>query len=391
MMIAIVLFSLITKSCGNIRATPVLINHLNVVSVEKVCETLRSRVKSLDQLGKVILEELEIEDSALRFAMLKAEQHNRWFTQDSIRQSIEAICQQFLRADKLEEFLQQYKVEETTAPRKVGLVLAGNLPMVGFHDVLCCLLGLHIPMIKLSSKDKFLIPYFLQKLSSIDPQLENSFELAERLAGFDAVIATGNNNSGRYFEFYFGKYPNIIRKNRSSLAVLDGSESDEEIQGLAHDCFDYFGLGCRSVSKLYFPKDFNIPDFLDKLESWKPLMEHHKYKNNYDYNRAILLLNETPHFASDFLMLQEGEAISSPVSVIYYEFYDSTSELENQLVNREEEIQCVVFKQTFENLKTVLPGHAQKPALSDFADGVDTMKFLLSLSESSAATTKPVK
>jgi len=351
--------------------------------VEKVCEMLRSRVKSLDQLKNQLLNELEDENSGLRFAMLKSEQHNRWFTQLSIRQSIEAICHQFLDQDKLLAFIEPYSIQEPTSPQKIGLVLAGNLPLVGFHDVLCCLLSMHIPMIKLSSKDKFLIPYFLKEWAKIEGSSNDSdsqaFKVVERLAGFDAIIATGSNNSGRYFEFYFGKYPNIIRKNRSSLAILDGSESKEEIQSLAHDCFDYFGLGCRSVSKLYFPRDYSIPSLLDQLEEWKPLMQHHKYKNNYDYNRAILLLNETPHFASDYLMMQENEAISSPVSIIYFEYYDDIDALTQKLQPRKEEIQCLVSKAELKGFQIVQPGQAQKPALDDFADGVDSIEFLLSL------------
>ena len=347
--------------------------------MEKVCNTVQNLPKVLDQIAKELLLELKQDDSQLRFNMLKTEQHNRWFTQKTIEQAVSAICHNFLQKENLTDFLKSYQMKSNENVRNVGLILAGNIPMVGFHDVLCCLLSGHRALIKSSSKDKFLIPYFLEKLVAVDEAYRESYEFVERLSGFDAVIATGSSNSGRYFHQYFGKYPNIIRENRTSVAILTGKESKEELQALGHDVFDYYGLGCRSVSKLYLPKDYLIPHLLDQWANWKPMMDHNKYKNNYDYHRAILLLNQSPHLASEYVMLEEKEPIFTPVSVLHYEFYEEVDKVLAKLQSQEKDIQCIVSNWKGESWKTVPFGQSQQPKLNDFADNVDTMEFLLNL------------
>ena len=253
--------------------------------------------------------------------------------------------------------------------------MAGNLPLVGFHDFLSVFVAGHKALIRFSSKDDKLFSFVLKNLVKISPESKEYFETTERLQGFDAVIATGSSNTGRYFEHYFGKYPNIIRKNRSSVAVLDGNETIEELKSLGEDVFTYFGMGCRNVSKLYVPKDYDFPHLLDNWAHYQPLTNHNKYKNNYDYNRSILLLNRTQHFASDYIMLMENENMTSPVSILYYEFYDNEKDWRNKLKENAEQIQCSVGK-----AEGLLPfGTAQNPQLNDYADGIDTMQFLSNL------------
>lgn len=332
------------------------------------------RLEALLLLGEYI----QKKDVPLQKAIQRNYINNQWFTPENQWKSLNAIQSEFLNRSKLEAWLEKYPINDQSTKKKVGLILAGNIPLVGFHDFLCVWLSGHTALVKTSGKDEKLFVHLLEFLEKTIEKPNNRFEIVERLKDFDAIIATGSNNSGRYFDYYFGKYPNIIRKNRSSVAILKGDETKEEITALGNDLFDYFGLGCRNVSKIFVPKDFDFVSFLDNLASFEGLMHHNKYKNNYDYNRSILLLNETPHFASDYIMLAENKGMVSPISTLYYEFYEHQSEWENRLMDEAEQIQCVVGNAR--HYPELLPfGKAQEPTLSDYADNIDTMEFLVNL------------
>jgi len=309
---------------------------------------------------------------ALKNLILSAQNNNAWFTADEVERSLNAL-HQMLNADDLETWFKGITV--TDQPKKVGLILAGNIPLVGFHDVLSVLATGNIALIKLSSADDKLLPLVLTRLVEIEPLLKDRIVYIDRLKDFDAVIATGSNNTSRYFEYYFNKVPNIIRKNRSSVAVLTGEETTEEIEMLGHDIFDYFGLGCRNVSKLYIPEDYDIKHFFEPIESFKGIINHFKYNNNYDYNKSIYLVNLAPHFDNGFLLLKEDTAMSSPLAVLYFERYQDIAEVAAALQQEEEKIQCVVSKAPLA-IATVDFGQGQYPRLWDYADNVNTIDFL---------------
>jgi hypothetical protein len=310
----------------------------------------------------------------------RAEHENGWFTKPNIALALDAITQDMLEAGQLAQWLARYPdLSPPAHPKSIGLVMAGNLPAAGFHDLLCVLASGHRALVKLSSKDKLLLPWMAELLEEIAPELGKRIQFTERLQGFDAVIATGSNNSARYFRQYFGRVPHIIRKNRNSLAVLSGSESPEELEGLGHDIFDFFGLGCRNVSKIYLPAGYDIPQLMDALEPFATLADHNKYLNNYEYQRSLLLLNKVPHFASNFLLLKEDTGIASPLATVYYEHYSSMEEVRSTLEAKEEDIQCVVTH--LPEIEDAVPfGQSQRPRLWDYADRVDTMRFLAELS-----------
>ncbi|EHQ29418.1 hypothetical protein [Mucilaginibacter paludis] len=260
---------------------------------------------------------------------------------------------------------------------KVGLILAGNIPLVGFHDVLCVLASGNRALIKASSNDARLIKYILNLLVEIAPEFETRFSFVERLANFDAVIATGSNNTSRYFEYYFGKVPNIIRKNRNSVALLTGNETKEQLFMLGHDIFDFFGLGCRNVSKLLVPAGYDFVPFFEAIEPHQPIINHHKYNNNYDYNKSIYLVNGDKHLDNGFLLVKEDERLASPLAVLYFEYYDNLPAAVNRLADLSESIQCIVTHEAVAVSNQVVDfGKSQQPQLWDYADGVDTMAFL---------------
>ena len=306
-----------------------------------------------------------------------APNHNAWFQPQEVRRSLSSL-QEMLNLADLEQWFKQIKVSDT--PKNVGLILAGNIPAVGFHDVISVLATGNIALIKLSSSDSQLLPALLKQLVTFEPLLEERIVYTERLKGFDAIIATGSNNSSRYFDYYFGKVPNIIRKNRNSIAILDGKESVTEIQSLGHDIFDYFGLGCRNVSKMYLPGGYEIKNFFEPLEEYQPIINHFKYNNNYDYNKSIYLVNTVTHFDNGFLLLKEDEGLSSPLAVLYYEFYTSLEELNANLAAKQNDIQCVVTNKSLKlDTGIVTFGQSQHPRLWDYADNVNTITFLTKL------------
>ncbi len=302
---------------------------------------------------------------------------NPWFNQENIQFALQQWAYIFTQ-ENFDKWLKPYanKINDNQE-QTVGVVLAGNLPIVGFHDFLSVLISGNKFLGKLASSDKYLLPAIAKVLYKIEPQLEEKIQFTEeRLQNFDAIIATGSNNSARYFEYYFGKYPHIIRKNRNGVAVLTGNETRLDI--FAEDVFRYFGLGCRNVSKLYVPEGYKFDALLGSMNDFAWIGNHNKYRNNYDYNKSIFMVNQIPHFDNGFVLLREEASIPSPISVVHYEFYRDLNELNKKLAHKQDEIQCIVSEDNQVKNK-VLPGQSQKPNLWDYADGVDTMEFLLSI------------
>ncbi|MEP2512384.1 MAG: acyl-CoA reductase [Reichenbachiella sp.] len=331
---------------------------------------LIDRIKSFETLG-IRLKNLSSE--RLNELFVSARNENAWFIEDNIKLAIEGICL-FLKKSEIEQWLSAYDLEKTV-PKRVGLITAGNIPLVGFHDLLCVLLSGHQLMLKLSTKDQTLMRFILDELIDINPDFTSHITVVERLNDADAFIGTGSDNTSRYFEYYFKSKPHVIRKNRTSVAVLTGEEARQDFENLGQDIFQYYGLGCRNVSKVFVPKGYNFNALLDGLKPFDSIADHHKYRNNYDYNKSIYLVNGEPHLDTEFLLVRESEEMVSPISVLYYQEYTSETELESWLQSQETKIQCIVGSSDGQ-----IPfGQAQKPRLSDYADGVDTMRFLCEL------------
>ncbi len=301
---------------------------------------------------------------------------NGWFTKDNVLFSIKNWGD-LLTAKHLENWLSAYDLNQNS-PKTVALIMAGNIPLVGFHDFLSVLLTGNTVLAKLSSNDNILLPFIANYLKWIDPTIENDIFFPEgRLKDFDAVIATGSDNTSRYFEYYFGKKPNIIRKSKNSVAVLTGRETQKELQALGEDVFRYYGLGCRSVSKLYVPEGYNFDTFFESIHHYKDIINQQKYANNYDYNKAVYLMSEFSILDNGFLVLKEDENYGSPIASIFYEQYTSLDDLKEKLAADQEKIQCVVASGV---LKDDVPfGLTQQPCLMDYADGIDTVEFLLKI------------
>jgi hypothetical protein len=336
--------------------------------------TTSGLIAAFSQLGT----QLSNPDEQLSAIIANEKQYNAWFTPESVSQAIHAAGQ-MLDTDDLIKWLSNYHFDYTQTPKRVGLILAGNIPLVGFHDVLCVLISGNYALIKSSSQDARLIKHVLQMLCAIEPEFESRYSFVERLENFDAVIATGSNNSSRYFDYYFGKVPNIIRKNRNSLAVLTGEETADQLHALGHDIFDYYGLGCRNVSKLLVPRDYKLDFFFESIEDFNPIIHHHKYNNNYGYNKSIYLVNSDKHFDNGFLLLKQDERLSSPLAVLFFDYYEDLTSLKKQLDDLTDNIQCVVSAASLQTKNQLVNfGESQKPALWDYADNVDTMAFLVS-------------
>ena len=310
-------------------------------------------------------------DNELTDIIRISENENPWFTKDYQKLALKDWAE-LLTQKNLENWLSGYSF--SNKPKKVGLILAGNIPLVGFHDIICVILSGNIPLIKLSSKDKRLIPCLLKLWNSFDAN-EIEYEFVEKLEKFDAVIATGSNNTARYLQYYFKNYDTIIRKNRTSIAVVNGNETDEELQLLAEDIFTYFGLGCRNVTRIFIPDDFKLERLFQNFLQYKDIINHHKYANNYDYNKAIYLLNQDLFWDNNFVMLKEDEALFSPLSVVNFSRYENIEEVEDFITNNEQDIQCIVGQDEY-NFKTEAFGKAQHPDLNSFADNINTLKFL---------------
>ncbi len=297
--------------------------------------------------------------------------HNPWFTEESVNEAILGLAH-MLRPEAMEKWLTKYDFKEEKTGKRVGMVMAGNIPMVGFHDIFATIIAGHKPVVKPSSLDRFLLPVLFELFDSIVEEIDFSVEWIDgKLPPIDAVIATGSNNTSRYFEYYFKDIPHIIRKNRSSVAILTGEESEEELELMGKDIFSFFGMGCRSISKMYIPEDFEIDRFFKSIYDYHQVVNHNKYGNNYDYYRALWMMNQEDILENGFLILRPCEAIASPTATLFYERYSDVSEVYNTLESKEAEIQCIISKQD-------IPfGQSQKPELWDYADGVDTMAFLM--------------
>jgi len=334
---------------------------------------IKHLIDTLSALG----EELSKPNGQLTDIINDEMHYNAWFTPANVQKAVEAIGASLNRAN-LETWLSKYNFNDSN--KKVGLILAGNIPMVGFHDVLCVLVSGNYALIKTSSQDNHLIKYVLQRLVEIDNNFATQFSYIERLENFDAVIATGSNNTSRYFDYYFGKVPNIIRKNRNSIAVLTGNETAEQLYELGHDIFDYYGLGCRNVSKLLVPEGYNFNFFFESIQSYEDIIHHHKYNNNYDYNKSIYLVNRDEHLDNGFLLVKKDDRLTSPLAVLFYSNYKELQYAE-QLINTEsEKIQCIVSAEDLKVYNQVVDfGQSQQPKLWDYADGIDTMEFLANL------------
>ena len=301
----------------------------------------------------------------------KASVHNAWFTPEFINLSVKNISQQFLEEEKLRTWINHYHIDDNISPRNVGIVMAGNIPLVGFHDFLTVFTSGHSQTIKLSAKDDILLKHLVEKMYSWDLSIRDYITFAPMLKGCDAYIATGSNNSARYFEYYFSRYPSIIRKNRTSVAVIKGNESGEELEKLSDDIHSFFGLGCRNVTKIFVPEEYDFSPLLQSFHRYTYFADHHKYKNNYDYNLSIQLMNNRFYMTNGSTLLVENESSFSPISQLNYSFY-TARDLHLNSLKKSDEIQCI----SGFNLPL---GKAQEPALTDYADGVDTMQFLLSL------------
>ncbi len=306
--------------------------------------------------------------------IILAQHKNGWFTEENCLFSIQGWAE-LLNHENLEAWLAPYP-SPNRSPKTVALIMAGNIPLVGFHDFLAVLITGNRALIKLSSNDNILFPFIANFLVDAEPGLRDSISFAEgRLERFDAVIATGSNNTSLFFEHYFGKKPNIIRKNRNSVAVLTGEETPEQLQALGEDVFRYYGLGCRSVSKMFVPKGYDFDEFYKAIYKYHPILDLKKYANNYDYNKAVYLMSEFKILDNGFLMLKEDISYASPIASLFYETYDSLEQLQNDLIVHADKLQCIVG---YGIRKDEIPfGQTQRPGLSDYADGVDTVKFLL--------------
>ena len=302
-----------------------------------------------------------------------SQSHNGWFTPEQVYFSIQAWAKA-LTDENLTQWLSNYDFSKIET-KKIGLILAGNIPLVGFHDFLSVLISGHDVLVKTSSNDQHLLKFLAKYLIAIEPKLNSKITFVEgKLEGFDAVIATGSNNTARYFEYYFKDKPSIIRKNRNSVAVLNGNESFEDLVNLGEDIFRYFGLGCRNVSKLFVPKGYNFDNFFKAMYEYRDVIQYEKYANNYDYNKAVFLMSNFQLLDNEFMTIKEDTSYSSPISSVFYEFYETLEEIHTRLNQDSEQIQCIVSNSLIPN--SIVFGQTQQPRLWDYADNVDTLDFL---------------
>jgi len=303
-----------------------------------------------------------------------SQSHNGWYTPEQVYFSIQSWASA-LTEENLNKWLSNYDFDNVT-PKNIALILAGNIPLVGFHDFLSVLITGHNVLVKTSSNDQHLLPFLAKYLIAIEPELANKITFVEgKLENFDAVIATGSNNTARYFDYYFKDKPSIIRKNRNSVAVLDGTETKEQLVALGEDIFRYFGLGCRNVSKLFVPEGYSFNAFFEAIFEYQDVIHYEKYANNYDYNKAVFLMSNFKLLDNGFLTLKQDNSYASPISSVFYENYVSLAELQDKLRKEQDQIQCIVSNDLVEG--SIAFGQTQQPQLWDYADNVDTISFLL--------------
>jgi hypothetical protein len=340
---------------------------------------LEERINSFIAFGNKLRNlDQEERESLVRRAL----HQNNWFTPEYMNLALDGLAS-MLEEQVLRKWLEKYEFPSVITPKEIGVIMAGNIPGVGFHDLLCVLISGNKAALKLSSADSFFSNWLIQELIKLQPEWRNFISVEEMLKGKDAYIATGSDNSARYFQYYFGKYPNIIRSNRTSVGILSGDESDQELEDLGQDIFSYFGLGCRNVSKIFVKSEDIVQRLLNVLEKFSYVADNHKYFNNYEYNKSIFLVNRVDHLDNGFLLLRQSEELVSPIGVLFYELYEDASQLIQTLETHKQKIQVMVGKKS--ECPAFIPfGTSQKPAPWDYPDKVDTLKFLLSLDESGA-------
>ncbi|MDW5288390.1 acyl-CoA reductase [Formosa sp. PL04] len=350
---------------------------------------LEQRIKAFAKLGDFISqfsdekiqkkEDIPFNDlffDGFKHQLKLAQEKNRWFNTDNLSFALNGWSKS-LTESNINTWIEKYQFN-TISSKKVAIIMAGNIPLVGFHDFLSVLISGHDVVVKQSSNDKHLLPFLAKYLEYVEPGFKSKISFVEgKLEHFEAVIATGSDNTARYFEYYFKNKPSIIRKNRNSIAVLTGKETMEELEGLADDIFRYYGLGCRNVSKLYVPENYDFQNFFQAMYKWKEVINDHKYANNYDYNKAVYLMSEFDMLENGFLMIKEDTSFSSPIATIFYEYYNDVNTLKTELNSKKSDIQCVVSKD-FISYEIVF-GNTQSPNLWDYADNVDTVSFLLKI------------
>lgn len=336
---------------------------------------LEERIVLFSELGKSLSQKIETED--FQEVLTYAKSKNGWFTIDNLKNSIQTIIDKYLNESELRKFVALYPLEyfEPNEPKKVGIIAAGNIPLVGIQDLIHVVLAGHVAVFKASTQDEILIQYIMRELKSFNSDIVRFLVLADRLNNMDAYIATGSGNTSRYFDYYFASKPHIIRKNRTSVAVLTGTETKIELADLGNDIFSYFGLGCRNIAKLFVPTGYDFTPFFEAIEYWNTISMHSKYNNNYDYMKSIYLVNGVQHLDNGFLLLKNDENLASPISTLFYENYVDVESLEKRLESQKDEIQVVVSKiPVMKNSYGF--GESQSPGLADYADNVDTMEFL---------------
>jgi len=346
--------------------------------------TLYNRIKAFEKLGILFSnkftenssKESEYWTSELDKAIDLAYKYNTWFTEDSVKKALNEWSKQ-LNYNSLKNWTDQYKIEDKSE-KKIAIIMAGNLPLVGFHDLLCGLIMNFHCIVKLSSDDKILIPFIVEYLDSIVPGIKNQVKFTTNpIKDFNGVIATGSNNSFKYFEYYFGNYPNLLRKTRHSIAVLDGKETEMDLKKLGNDIFTYFGMGCRSVSKLLVPKGYDFDLLFNALFDFNEIINHNKYVNNYDYNKAVYLMSEQKFIENGFIILKEDEKLGSPIGCLFFEYYENPKDLNAYISDIKDSLQCVVSNLNILNSTSF--GSSQRPKIDDYADNTNTLDFLLKI------------
>ena len=329
---------------------------------------LVERINLIAELGKY----LQSNNTEWQTVRQEAFEKNAWFTPEFIQLAAKNIMNEYLQKDKLQKWISYYHLDDNIYPKNVGVVMAGNIPLVGFHDFLCLFICGHTQIIKLSSKDTILLKHLVEKLYEFEPLCTKMIFFADVLKGCDAYIATGSNNSARYFDYYFGKYPSIVRRNRTSVAILQGNETADDLSLLADDVHQYFGLGCRNVTKIFVPQKYDFVPLLNAFKKYEYFADHPKYRSNYDYYLALQIMNNLSYMTNNSILLVESNQLFSPISQLYYSHYNDPKALEQELKTNEN-IQCVVGNNNIEF------GRAQQPGLFNYADDIDAMNFLLSL------------
>ena len=349
--------------------------------------TLTKRKKAFIELGR-FLSQFSLDNSNPKDDVLNndvfydkmlelvrlSKSHNGWYTEEQVFFALQSWAEA-LTADNLEIWLSSYDIKDAATSKTVGLILAGNIPLVGFHDFLSVLITGHKALVKTSSSDQHILPFLAKYLINAEPEFNSFIEFTEsKLEGFDAIIATGSNNTARYFEYYFKGKPSIIRKNRNSAAILTGQETKEDLVALGEDIFRYFGLGCRNVSKLFVPKGYDFKLFFEAMYEYRDVIHYEKYANNYDYNKAVFLMSNFQILDNEFMTIKENSGYASPISSVFYEYYDNIDDLRQRLEEDKDQLQCVVSSNLTPG--SIAFGQTQKPALWDYADNIDTVTFL---------------